>query len=138
MEKQNKKSKKVQSCSDCNAICCQYVAIEIDKPTTKKDFEDVRWYVAHRDIWIFVDNDEWFVCIERPCKYLSKTNQCTMYETRPQICRKYKTEDCEKYGTGKPYDLKFSTPDEVEKYGEEYLRKQRAKTRARYRRLRAR
>jgi len=138
MGKLNKKPKKVYSCSKCNAICCQYVAIEIDKPTTKGDFEDIRWYISHRDLWIFVDNDEWYLCIERPCKYLSKTNKCTVYETRPSICRKYSMTNCEKHGTGKPYDMKFSTPEEIQTYAEEFLRKKRAKARARYRRLRVR
>jgi uncharacterized protein len=138
MKKLNKKPKKVLSCSKCNAICCQYVAIELDKPTTKSDFEDIRWYIAHRDLWVFVEDTEWFLCIERPCKFLSKTNKCTMYENRPRICRTYKTPTCEKYGTGKPYDMKFSEPEELQKYAQEYLRQKRAKARARYRRLRAR
>ncbi len=138
MRKINKKLKTIRTCSKCSAICCQYVAIGIDKPTTKGEFDDIRWYVAHRDIWIFVDDGEWYVCIERPCKFLSKTKQCTMYESRPRICRQYKTTNCERHGTGKPYEFKFSTPAEVQTYAEEYLRTQRAKKRARYRRLRAR
>jgi Fe-S-cluster containining protein len=138
MGKRNKQSKKVHSCSKCSAICCQYVAIEIDKPTTRGDFEDIRWYIAHQDIWVFVEGEEWYVCIERPCKFLSKNNKCTMYENRPRICRKYNTVNCERNGSGMPYDVKFSTPEEIQKYAEAYLREKRAKTQARYRRLRVR
>lgn len=125
-------------CATCPAICCRYVATCIDTPTTKGDFDDIRWYIAHRDVWVFVDDGDWYLCIERPCRYLSKTNECMIYDRRPRICRQYKIDDCERYGTGEAYDLKFKRPEEIEAYAAEYFRRKRARQRARTRRLRPR
>jgi len=130
-----KKQKTKNPCIDCGAICCRYVSIQIDQPTTRRDFEDIRWYIAHRDVWVFVEDGDWYVCVERKCKYLAKDNTCKIYEDRPSICRAYKVEDCERNGQGDPYDMKFTRPEEVVEYAKEYFRRRRAKARAKAKRL---
>jgi uncharacterized protein len=125
-------------CSACRAICCRYVAIQIDKPTTPGDFDDIRWYIAHRGVWVFVDDGDWYICIERRCSYLAKDNSCRVYDARPRICRKYRTRTCELNGTGEAYDLRFDRPDQIRRYAKDYFRQKRARDRARYRRLRVR
>jgi hypothetical protein len=48
-------------CSNCNGKCCRYVAVEIDKPTTLKDFENIKWFVCHKNVNVFIDDDNsWF------------------------------------------------------------------------------
>jgi Fe-S-cluster containining protein len=134
-------SKKKQSknpCTECGAICCKYVAIQIDQPTTPRDFDDIRWYIAHQEVWVFVENGDWYVCVDRRCKYLTRDNRCKIYDERPKICRKYGTADCERNGDGDPFDMKFNRPEEIEEYAREYFRQKRARARAKARRLRRR
>jgi hypothetical protein len=46
-----KKEKKIISnCDKCNALCCRTVAVALDKPTTKKQWEEIKWMVAHDNI----------------------------------------------------------------------------------------
>jgi len=125
-------------CSKCDAMCCRYVAVQIDTPTTPTDFEDIRWYVSHRKVWVFMDDGDWYVCLDTPCKFLSRDHRCKIYEARPRICRKYTTRTCEFNGSGRPFDQKFTHPRQIQDYADAYFRRRRAKVRARYRRLRAR
>ena len=111
------------------------MSLQIDKPTTPGDFEDIRWYIAHRDVWVFVDEGDWYVCVERKCGYLTKDNQCRIYEDRPRICRRHRTMNCEYKGQEEAYELRFDRPKEIQDYAREYFRKKRAKTRAKTRRL---
>src|SRR4029453_15484817 len=30
-------------CGSCIALCCRYLALEVDRPTTPRDFDDLRW-----------------------------------------------------------------------------------------------
>jgi hypothetical protein len=48
---------KKNPCDGCD-LCCRHVAVEIDKPENKKEFDKIRWFLLHEDIWIFVDNDD--------------------------------------------------------------------------------
>ena len=142
-EKVGMKNKRTTSgtrnpCSKCDAICCRYVAVQIDNPTTPTDFEDIRWYISHRKVWAFVEDGDWYVSLDTPCKFLSRDRRCAIYANRPKICRKYTTHSCEFNGDGIPFDLKFTQPREIQAYAENFFREKRAKARARYRRLRAR
>ena len=44
-------------CAQCNALCCRYMAIKVDTPRTADDYDDVRWYLLHRDVRVLVDTD---------------------------------------------------------------------------------
>lgn len=138
MKKEQKTNTK-SLCSKCGALCCTYVSLQIDKPTTPGDFEDIRWYICHHDVWVFVDEGDWYVCVERKCRYLTKGNRCGIYEDRPRICRRHRTVNCEYNGQEEDaYELRFDRPEEIQDYAREYFRKKRAKTRAKTRRLRRR
>lgn len=113
---------KSSPCKDCRAICCRYVALPIDEPTTAGDFDDIRWYISHRKVSVFIDDGDWYICFKSPCKFLTKDNRCSIYENRPRICRKYKTTNCEFTGEGKPYDIKFDRPEQITEYAKKYLR----------------
>jgi Fe-S-cluster containining protein len=81
-------------CLDCG-LCCSYVALEIDGPTTLRAATDILWYLYHQNICIYVESDEWMVQIETRCQHYHDDHKCGIYETRPQICRDYDETSCE-------------------------------------------
>lgn len=107
----------IPPCMQCGGSCCKYVAIEIGKPTTKTEYDHIRWYLLHKDVNVFVDHDKkWFVEFRSPCENLTKQYRCTDYFKRPEICRDHGTShgECEFYDT--PYHLYFKSSYEFEKY----------------------
>lgn len=126
-KKTSTSSSEENPCFKCKAQCCGHVAVPIDKPTTEGDFDDLRWYLAHKDVTVFVEDNDWYICFTTPCRFLKKNYRCGIYETRPTICRKYKTDTCEGTSTDDPYDLKFDTVEQVETYAKEYLNKRKAR-----------
>jgi len=102
-------------CQKCGAKCCRYVALEIDKPKKKSDFQNIRWYVAHSGVWVYVDDGEWHLAFDAVCDHLDENNRCTIYDERPDICRQYSGDTCE--GTGDlSHQHEFHTVEEVEEY----------------------
>jgi Fe-S-cluster containining protein len=84
------------NCARCMAQCCQFVSQEIDAPTTAKEIDVTRWYLMHPGVRIYVNEEsEWFLQFESTCRFLGDDNLCTIYETRPQICRDLSPERCE-------------------------------------------
>jgi Fe-S-cluster containining protein len=112
-------------CDQCVALCCRYFAFNIEKPTTKRDFEDLRWYILHEDTIIFVEDGDWYIQVNRPCKALLPDNRCGIYENRPTICSAYTTDNCDWHGDEYDYDHLFTEPEQVAEYAKEYLAKQR-------------
>jgi len=108
-------------CVKCGAKCCHYYALEIDEPKKVREFDDIRWYVAHAKTSVFVEDGKWYLQVFTKCQYLDKDNRCTIYETRPRICRRYDTDECEFEGW-KP-DLLLEKPEDVEAYVAEHLGK---------------
>lgn len=83
------------SCKDCQGICCKHVAIQLDTPEDLDDFEDIKWYVAHKNIRVWIDSEnDWYVEFITPCKFLKADFMCGYYEGRPKICRSYSEETC--------------------------------------------
>lgn len=104
-------------CDNCGGRCCSYVAIEIDKPKAKKDFDIIRWYLAHKDVNVFIDhNKNWHIEFRTPCEFHGLDNRCAIYEKRPSICREHGTSegDCEFYDS--PYIEYFASCGEFEQY----------------------
>ena len=88
-------------CTSCTQ-CCQYVAIEIDTPATRKEFDNIRWYLYHPGIEVYVDHeDTWNVLFHSRCENLEHDGKCAVYETRPIICRDFPATSCEP-NTGEP------------------------------------
>jgi uncharacterized protein len=110
---------KKQNCDGCDK-CCRYVALEIDAPENKEDYDQIRWFLTHKDVWIFIDHDDsWNIQFNTPCEKLSKSGKCTIYEKRPIICRKYSTDNCEKFGAGDSFKLLWKNIEEFEEWFEE-------------------
>jgi uncharacterized protein len=107
-------------CSYCTARCCKYFALQIDQPTEAQDFDHLRWYMIHGKVSVFVEDGAWYLMIHNQCDHLQEDLRCGIYETRPQICRDYSTENCE-YDDDGVYDLYFETADQLREYAEAFL-----------------
>jgi Fe-S-cluster containining protein len=112
-------------CGKCTGLCCRYFALAIDKPETRREFEDIRWYLLHRDTTIFVEDGEWYLQINAKCRALMDDNRCAIYEKRPTICRAYKEANCDWHGDEYDYDHIFVEPEQLAQYAEDYLAKKR-------------
>jgi len=107
------------SCEDCGAQCCRYTATQIDTPTSKREYDFIRWYLLHRDVNVFIDHGGgWYIEFTSPCEMLSDDNRCTIYETRPGICRHHGIgeTDCEFHGATEPYKVRFATAAAFERW----------------------
>jgi uncharacterized protein len=107
-------------CNYCTAKCCRYFALPIDAPTELKDFEYIRWYLLHDRASVFTEDETWYLLVHTTCKHLLPDNRCGIYETRPEICREYSTENCE-YEESWTYERYFETPEQVHEYAEAVL-----------------
>lgn len=105
------------SCENCDGKCCKYVAMEIDTPEDISDFEDIKWYVCHKNINVFVDEDHvWHVEFLTQCEHLGENNECLIYEKRPSICREHSHEECLFHNNDYKEIYSFSCIEDVEKY----------------------
>lgn len=119
-----KQPKYVPPCHECGGRCCRYIAIGIDPPKNQTALHNIRWYLLHDNVSVFVDHEkDWFVEFTTPCTAQDKKSRCTVYEIRPKICRDYgKTEgDCEYYSN--PYALRFERLEEFDTWIEQKKRK---------------
>ncbi len=110
----------VSLCDHCTAKCCRYFALPIETPDCFEDFEYIRWYLLHDEASIFTEGETWYLMVGTICKHLQPDNRCGIYETRPQICREYSTDDCE-YEDLWVYERYLETPEQVAEYAEAVL-----------------
>ncbi len=104
-------------CDNCGGRCCRYIAFPIDNPETRKDYDDIRWYLCHKGITVFVEDKQWYVSISSDCRHLcSDTNKCEIYEKRPQICREFDPTGCEYRSDEYGYDLHFTDDEQMQEY----------------------
>ncbi len=87
-------------CSGCTA-CCEYISLEIDPPTGLQDLDNIIWYLIHKNVWVWVDEeDKWYVQFNTPCEKLGASGRCDWYAHRPKICQDYKQSECPRYAHG--------------------------------------
>lgn len=103
-------------CEHCTAVCCRYLALPIDKPRTRRDYDDVRWYLMHEGVQVFVEEGDWYIQFQTRCKNLAANNLCMVYETRPLICRDYKPGECDYSEGSYGYDHMFTHPRHIEDF----------------------
>ena len=109
-------------CSKCDGHCCKYITIQIDEPDEGIDFEELKWFLCHEHISVYIDNeDDWCVEVKTPCKFQDpKTNLCTNYELRPKVCSDHETHECEGNDDYDPhYKRIFHTMDDIDEYRKE-------------------
>ena len=114
-------------CEHCTGKCCRYFALPIETPTNRKDFDYIRWYLLHDRATVFTEDEDWYLLVHTKCKHLQPDNRCAMYETRPQICREYKMDNCE-YEDDWTYERYFETSEQVEEYMDAVLPKKPGKS----------
>ncbi len=107
-------------CEYCTAKCCRYFALPIETPTTRSDFDHMRWYMIHGRVSIFVDEETWYLMVHADCRHLQADHRCGIYEDRPGICGAYTTENCE-YDDDACYEKFFETPEQIWEYAEAIL-----------------
>jgi Fe-S-cluster containining protein len=82
-------------CLACG-LCCTYIAMEINGPTTVKRASEILWHLYHERVSVYRDSDdEWFVQFETRCQNLQDDNKCAIYADRPHVCREYSEQSCE-------------------------------------------
>ena len=104
-------------CHLCTARCCKYFALPIETPSTLDDYDQIRWYLMHEGVAVWMDDSNWYIEIRTICKHLQPDNSCGIYETRPQICRDYGSEKegpCEFFTEDLKYDLYFESDEDLE------------------------
>ncbi|MGH7490959.1 MAG: YkgJ family cysteine cluster protein [bacterium] len=84
-------------CRGCTQ-CCEYVCVEIDRPTRLKDVDHITWYLIHHNVHVWVDEEnKWYVQFNTPCRMLEPEGRCGWYLQRPKICQDYKQSECPRY-----------------------------------------
>ena len=117
------------ACLQC-ALCCNYVAVEVDAPNTLKGATDILWYLYHRNISAYVDGDEWVIQFETRCQHLQDDNRCGIYATRPPVCREFDARSCEV--NADEVGLALCTPVEFLAYLERHHKRIHTLVRKRY------
>ncbi|MGE0480926.1 MAG: YkgJ family cysteine cluster protein [Phycisphaerae bacterium] len=103
-------------CEHCTALCCRYIALPIDTPETRKDFDDIRWYLLHEGVHVFVEDGDWYITMQTNCRHLQPDYRCGIYDTRPQICRDYTTANCDYHSGDYGWEQHFSAPAHLDDY----------------------
>jgi hypothetical protein len=103
-------------CEHCTGVCCRYIALPIDTPDSAEEFDYLRWYLIHRGVSIFVEDDDWYICFQTTCQHLQADNRCGIYLTRPQICRSYSTDNCDYHSGDYGWQEHFTAPEHLDAY----------------------
>ena len=116
-------------CHLCTARCCKYFAFEIDTPTTKRDYDYIRWYLMHEAIVVWVQDQDWYIEIRTVCKHLQPDHTCGIYDSRPKVCRDYGApgEPCEYFTDDLEYDLFFDSDTKFDAWTQTQLAKKQKK-----------
>ena len=108
-------------CGKCKGLCCRYYTVSLDEPDDADDFDEIRWFLAHQDCYVYVDEGEWHLNVIAKCRFLNASGRCLIYEHRPDVCRDFgHEEECEWTGELE-FDRVFRTIPELEAYAKEVL-----------------
>lgn len=110
-------NKKNNPCLVCLADCCKEVAVAINPPKSKADWDEIKWLVAHKNVSVYKDfENDWLVEFVTPCEKLNEQNRCTIYKKRPSICKDHSFENCIKTDPHNYSKILFKNLEDVEKY----------------------
>lgn len=108
---------KAPSCDDCTGLCCRYFAFPIDTPEDWGDYDDIRWFLCHKGISVFVEDGDWYISIKNICRHLTNGDyKCKIYKKRPRICRGYSRRNCDLAEGEYDYELHFTNDKQMEEY----------------------
>jgi len=114
-------------CDKCVALCCRYFALPIDNPTTLRDYDNIRWYLIHENVVVFVTDKQWYIGVMTKCKHLQADHRCGIYDVRPRICREFSTDNCDYHGDEYEFELLFTSADQLVQYAEKTLSKKKGR-----------
>jgi Fe-S-cluster containining protein len=104
-------------CDECSGLCCRYFALPIETPKDKEDYDDIRWFLCHKGITVFVEDGDWYISIKNRCRHLSEEdNRCKIYDKRPRICRQYRHSSCDYIEGEYDHELYFTNNKQIEEY----------------------
>jgi uncharacterized protein len=112
--KNESKMTESEICCKCTG-CCRYVSTTIAKPRSKETIDQYRWFLLHKNVQIYIDNEgDWNLLFITPCTALKEDGKCGVYESRPQLCKDYSPKSCSR--TGKDHTHLFKTPEAMIDY----------------------
>jgi len=121
------KAKEKDLCMDkCRSMCCTGISVPIDRPKNKTDIEELRFYLIHKNIEVYINNRRWYILVNEKCKNLGRNFLCKDYERRPLICRKHTNDECEYWGDY--FDIRFGDEKELLAYLDKKKKKAKKKT----------
>ena len=100
------------ACEGCPALCCHDLVMPINKPRTRSEIEELKWKLQYDTVSAFISNQRWNLQIKGRCIYLTDDHLCSIYERRPERCRKHKPSECERHGSY--FDVRINTPEELQ------------------------
>jgi len=103
-------------CDRCTGLCCRYFALPIEIPETREDYDDIRWYLCHEGVSVFVEDGDWYINIENKCRKLDRENRCAVYTQRPRLCRDYSEDACDFVEGQYEYELHFTDDQQMAEY----------------------
>jgi len=116
MEKDISHQKNRLLCHGCDD-CCRYIAVEIDRPTAKSDYQNIIWFLLHKNVRVYIDwENDWLLEFVTPCKELDSQGLCKNYANRPGMCRDYNQKDCTKYNAKSAEKISFNCADDFKRY----------------------
>src|SRR5688500_14542966 len=124
-------------CEQCAALCCRYFALPIDNPKCARQYDDIRWYLCHENVVVFIEEKQWYLGIMSRCKHLLTDNRRGIYEKRPKACREYTTDNCDYHGGEYNFEQLFTSAEQLEAYAKQKLKRLRDLKRRRRERLAA-
>ncbi|MFB3893462.1 MAG: YkgJ family cysteine cluster protein [Phycisphaerae bacterium] len=112
----------------CQARCCRYFGVPLGRPETYEDFDEVRWYLLHRGVSVYIDAEgDWGMRVENRCRMLRKTPRgwrCVAYGRRPLVCRRFAPATCEFTRGFHEVEEHFASAAELEAYASRMLGRQ--------------
>jgi len=89
---------KMVPCGEC-ALCCTYVSVGIQEPSSLRDATDILWFLYHDRVSVIrLRKNSWVVLFETRCRHLTDSLRCGIYPRRPPVCREYDSKACEVNG----------------------------------------
>lgn len=108
------------SCDQCTGTCCRDLSVEIDKPENFEDFETIKWFIAHKNVSVYIDVEgDWLIEFKTDCKFLDRNNLCRIYGERYKICAEHDPSECVMNSEEQHYERLFRTAEEVDAYMKE-------------------
>ncbi len=103
-------------CGDCDALCCRYIAVEIDGPIDDESVDHMRWFLYHDKVSIYIQDGLWHLCVDVPCRNLIEGRKCRIHFDKPGICMAHRPEECEFRNPDFELDAEFKNWDQLRTY----------------------